>query len=284
MVKIFEENHPNPGSNLSAAAPTAAAAAKSAIGIIGTLGSSYLRKASSGGGGGSDEADQLGGSSHGGASSLSALKEQIRDLTKQVLELKHLEKAKGKIEELERRAAEAEMHTQKAQEFCLSEVNAVNGRLQVLQLKFNEAVTEKEQAQAELAKLRKQWSKESKAQSAAVTEAAELRSQLDAARAKLSEAEARLIDPIVVSKLEEKMHEVTGMCAMQPYLDCIACIVAHYILSLCAHRLFVTKAEKAHWQKKAQSLSKDMQRVLGSAGEADQLRAKVSELQMRNEV
>lgn len=216
MVKIFEENHPGSGGSPTATATptTAAAAAKSAIGIIGTIGSSYLRKASSGGGGVNDELDQ-GGSSHGNSAATAALKEQIRELTKQVLELKHLEKAKDKVEELERRAAEAEMHTQKAQEFCLQEVNAVNGRLQLLQLKYNEAVTEKEQAEAELAKLRKQWSKDSRAQTAVASEAAELRSQLDAARAKLSEAESRLIDPIVVSKLEEKMHEVTGACPFQ---------------------------------------------------------------------
>lgn len=40
---------------------------------------------------------------------------QVADLTKQLLELKHLAKNKDKIEELERRAAQAEGYTKEAQ-------------------------------------------------------------------------------------------------------------------------------------------------------------------------
>ena len=39
----------------------------------------------------------------------------MAELTKQLLELKHLEKNKDKIEELERRAAQAEGYTKEAQ-------------------------------------------------------------------------------------------------------------------------------------------------------------------------
>ncbi len=46
---------------------------------------------------------------------IQGLQEQVRELTSQVIELKHLEKAKEKVEELERRAAQAEAYTQKAQ-------------------------------------------------------------------------------------------------------------------------------------------------------------------------
>ncbi len=46
----------------------------------------------------------------------------------------------------------------------------------------------------------------------------------------------------------------------------------------------INTVEKTHWQKKAQSLSKDMLRLLGSATEAEELKGKLAQAQSRVEV
>ena len=47
---------------------------------------------------------------------------------------------------------------------------------------------------------------------------------------------------------------------------------------------FVQLGEKKHWQKNAQSLSKDVQRLMATSDESMQLREEIHELKFRVEV
>ena len=71
----------------------------SLFGVIGNIGSSVISTSSS--------ATSSGGGSHS-TSVVIGLQEQVRELTQQLIDLKHLEKSKEKIEELERRAAQVD--------------------------------------------------------------------------------------------------------------------------------------------------------------------------------
>eukprot|EP00602_Paraphysomonas_sp_CaronLab_P005027 CAMPEP_0185031236 /NCGR_PEP_ID=MMETSP1103-20130426/18596_1 /TAXON_ID=36769 /ORGANISM="Paraphysomonas bandaiensis, Strain Caron Lab Isolate" /LENGTH=635 /DNA_ID=CAMNT_0027566689 /DNA_START=154 /DNA_END=2058 /DNA_ORIENTATION=- len=155
---------------------------------------------------------------------------EVSAMRKQTAELKELRKLVPRVEELERSLEVAEGAAQEAEQWADKEFAVLTSRVDSAVKERNEAFEKLEVCRGEVERLQKQISRSAAKYTANEEKLQARQQQLEAVERELRETRARAIDPGEHKMLQDRVQELMG--------------------------------ESKHWQQKAQSLSKEMQRTM----------------------